>query len=401
MLEYPFRLLNNLQNTPIMKTPFILTCSLAAGLLSAQADTYKLKNGRSFEGKIAMETEDSYILLIEIQKGVRDEITVKKSDVESILKEDKSHDAFKKILTLLPISDLLTEKDYQNLISKNLTPFLEEYPTSEHLADVKKIETTLLDEQARVKAGELKINGKWLNTEDRAANKYEIESALALKPVLVHARNRRFGAALIALAAQEKTYQNTIPYHEALNLSLRFLPIYKSQAQKIVNNADELIRKRDLSLSRLSSGDKPRIERILAEEEAQYQSQLTKAKGSGGKWLPLNRFHPESAETVLKSIESESNRLQKIASEKYIDGGALYREFLQSIDKNDLDSAKLQLSEFGRTRPPKEYSDDLRDQLSAALAQIKLIEAQKKAEAKEEARKAKEDAKKKAKKKSK
>ena len=115
----------------------------------------------------------------------------------------------------------------------------------------------------------------------------------------------------------------------------------------------------------------------------------------------LRPAHSESAETVLKSIESESNRLQKIASEKYIDGGALYREFLQSIDKNDLDSAKLQLSEFGRTRPPKEYSNDLRDQLSAALAQIKLIETQKKAEAKEEARKAKEDAKKKAKKKSK
>jgi len=374
-----------------MKIPFILTASLAASLFTAQADTYKLKDGRSFEGKIAMETADSYILLIEIQKGDRREITVKKSDIESISKEDKSHDAFKKILQLLPTSDLLTEKDYQNLISKNITPFLEEYPTSVHVADVRKLETALLDEQARVKVGELKINGKWLNTGDRAANKYEIEAILALQPVLDHAKNRRFDSALIALAAQEKKYLNTKPYRDALNLSLRFLPFYKLQAQEVVNNSDEIIRKRDLSLERLSSGDKNRVKRILAEEEAQYQSQLSKAKESGGKWLPLNRFHPESAETVLKSIESESKRLQKIASEEYIDGGPIYREFLESIDKNDLDSAKLQLSEFSRTRPPKEYSNDLRGQLSTALAQMKLIETQKKAEAKEEQRKAKEE----------
>jgi hypothetical protein len=379
-----------------MKTPFILTCSLAAGLLSAQADTYKLKNGRSFEAEIAMETEDSYILLIEIQKGVRDEITVKKSDVHSITKEDMSHDAFKKIQQLLPTSDLLTEKDYQTLISENLTPFLEKHPASEHIAMVKDLEVALLDELAKVRAGELKINGKWLTAEGHAANKYEIEAVLALNPVLLHAKKREFGAALIALAAQEKAYQNTKPYHDALNMCLRLLPYYKSNAQKIVDNAEELIKKRDLSLTRLSSSDKTRITRILAVEEAQYQAQLVKAKKSGGKWLPLNRFHPKSAETVIKSIESESSRLQKIASEGFIDGGAIYREFLESIDKNDLDSAKDQLREFTRSRPPKEYSSNLRDQLSAAVTQMKLIEKQKKAEAEEEERKAKEDAKKKA-----
>ncbi len=375
-----------------MKTPFILTATLAASLFTAQADTFKLKSGRTFEGKITMETSDSYILLVEIQKGVRDEITVKKSAIESIIKEDKSHDAFKNIPKLFPTSDLLTEKDYQNIITNNLTPFLEKYPTSEHIPDVKNLEIVLLDELSKVQAGELKINGKWLTPEDHAANKYEIEAIIALNPVLVHTKKREFGAALIALAAQEKTYKNTKPYHGALNLCLRFLPFYKLKAQKIVDNADELIKKRDLSLTRLSGGDKTRITRILAVEEAQYQSQLSKAKESGGKWLPLNRFHPKSAETVIKSIESESNRLQKIASEEYIDGGALYREFIESIDKNDLDTAKLQLREFSRTRPPKEYSNDIRDQYAAALTQMKLIEKQKKAEAEEEARKAKEDA---------
>ena len=375
-----------------MKTLFFLTASLAASLLTAQADTYKLKDGRSFEGKIVMETADSYTLLIEVQKGVRDEITVKKSEVDSILKEDKSYEAFKNIPKLLPTSDLLTEKDYKNIIAKNLTPFLENHPTSEHLAEVKAIELALLDELSKTQAGVLKINGKWLTAADHTANKYEIEAILALNPVLVHARKRDFASALIELASQEKTYKNTKPYHQALELSLRFLPVYKLTAENIVANSDELIRKRDLSLDRLSSGEKIRITRILAVEEARYQSQLSKAKKSGSKWLPLNRFHPESAEAVLKSITSESTRLKKIAADEYVDGGALYREFLQSIDKNDLEAAKQQLSEFSRASPPKEYSDALRDQLTAAVEQMKLIEAQKKAEAEEEELKAKQDA---------
>ena len=95
---------------------------------------------------------------------------------------------------------------------------------------------------------------------------------------------------------------------------------------------------------------------------------------------------------MLKSITSESTRLKKIAADEYVDAGALYREFLQSIDKNDLEAAKQQLSEFSRASPPKEYSDALRDQLTAAVEQMKLIEAQKKAEAEEEELKAKQDA---------
>lgn len=376
-----------------MKILLLLTASLAVSLFPADADTFRLKGGRLVEGKVAMETADTYILLVEIQKGIRDEITVKKSNIVSVTKEDQSLKAFDKIPELLPTDDLLTEKDYQVLIDKKLTPFLEKYPNSKYAAKVREVEEALLDELFLVQSGALKINGKWLTAEDHKANKYEIEAILALNPVFVNAKKHNYGAALITLAEQEKAYKNTKAYHDALDMCLSFLPTYKYRAQTVVDNAPELIRKRDLSLNRLPSSDRNRVDRILAAEEAKYQSQLYKAKQSGGKWLPLNRFHPESAEAVVKSISTESSRLQKLAAEEYTDAGALYRDFLISIDTNDLDLAKDQLNQFSRTRAPKDYSDALRDKYADAVAQMKLIEKQKKAEAEEEERKVKEDAK--------
>lgn len=367
---------------------------LLSGLaLSASADTFNLKDGSTIEGDIALKSSDSYTLLVEVQKGVRDEVIVKKTDILSISKEDLSLEPFKALPKLIPTADLLDVVDYQFILDKKVSPFLKKYPESGKLADAKKIEAVLLAEMEQVKNGSIKVDGKWLTTEELEQNKYEFEAQTKARKVKKYANKGDFGMALTALSKMEKEYKNTKPYHEALDMSLRFLPIYQAQAQKVADNAEKLIKKRDLSLERLASSDLSRVKRILAANEAAYQAQIVEAKKSGSKWLPLNRFHEDSAKSVLQLIERETVRLRKIADTDYVDGGALYRNILEALDKNELDEAKDELRNFSRVRPPKVHSEYLKSRYAEAVAQMKLIEKQKRAEAAEEKLKAKEEAK--------
>ncbi|MFC4993193.1 PTPDL family protein [Rubritalea tangerina] len=374
-----------------MKQSISLALGIAASLtLAAHADTYKLKDGRTFEGKIAMDAGDSYVLLVEVQKGVRDEITVKKSDIESITKEDKSGDALPAIKKLLPTADLLKAADYQSIIDSKVKPFYKKYPDSPHTEEVKNIESTLNSELAKVEAGSFKVDGKWLDAAAINSNKFEFEAAQAAKQFETLARKGQFGLALTKLSTMEKEYKNTKPYRDSLDMALRFLPIYQKKAQAIIDNADALIAKRDKALERLSGSEKSRVERLLAAEEAKYQAALKKTTSAKSKWLPLNRYHPKEAKSVIAQIKTETKKIEKLSTEEFTDGGALYREVFNALDTNDLDLAKTKLREFTRTRPPAEHKDYLSSRYSEAVTQMKLIEKQKKEEAAEEARKAKE-----------
>lgn len=367
---------------------------LLSGLaLSSSADTFNLKDGSTIEGDIALKSADSYTLLVEVQKGVRDEVVIKKTDILSISKEDLSLEAFKALPKLIPTADLLTADDYQSIIDKKISPFLKKYPESGKLDEAKKIKAVLLSEMAQAKSGSIKVDGKWLTAEDLAHNKYEFEALTEANKVKKYARKGDFGMALTTLSKMEKEYKNTKPYHDALDMSLRFLPIYKAKAQKVADNADKAVKKREQSLERLASSDKGRVKRILAAEEAAYQSQVSATKQAGSKWLPLNRFHEDSANSVLQLIDRETSRLQKIADTEYVDGGALYRTILEAIDKNELDTAKDELRNFSRVRPPKEHATYLKEQYTEAVTQMRLVEKQKRAEAAEERLRAREEAK--------
>ena len=112
-----------------------LASLISAISLTANADTFKIKGGKTYEGKISLETEDSYILLVEVKKGIRDEITVKKSDVKSItksVKKDNSLKEFEALKTILPTADFLEESDYKRLLATRIKPPRKRFPNSPH-----------------------------------------------------------------------------------------------------------------------------------------------------------------------------------------------------------------------------------------------------------------------------
>lgn len=370
-----------------------LVTLLSTLALSANAEIFKLNDGRTLDAKISFETTDSYILSIEVSKGIRDEITVKKSDVISIKKSTPRKRAsakrrssgpdLKRLQKLLLTADLMDESDYQRLLSRRIEPQLKEHAQSPEIDSIKEIESVLRAEKERVSKGELKLDGKWLTAQEVTANKYEIDAAIIAHKIKKLLKSKDYSEAFTELSLLKDGFVDTKPFREATQLCLKVLPIYQAQARAIVTKADAVALKRDQAIQRLPSAAAIDLKKSLAIEESQYQSALTRAKVAKSSWLPLNRYHPESARSLINTIDKEMVTLQAFDTTNYVDSGELYRRTLEELDKGDTKAASKLISQFSKSRPDKAYVNLLRDKASQLSAELNLIKKQKKEEADE------------------
>lgn len=384
-----------------MKTSQFLTlASLFSALtLSAVADTFHLKNGKKIEGSISLETEDSYLLRVEVKKGIRDEITVKKSDVKSISKaqkKDSSKKKFEALKALLPTDDLLDESDYKRIIARKITPLLKRYPDSQHLPIASEIEITLLAEITKVKMGEIKFEGQWLTPEQIVANQFEIDSQIAVAGALKNLKAKQYPEAFNILDSVKKDFGSTTAFQTLAEQCLAAVPNYRRQLNKLTANAEKVKQQRDQNLARLPHGDAQRLQRDLDREEAQYQSAINQSKANREKWLPLNQYHPENAKKTLSLLDKETVELQSLLDSGTFNAGTLYRDALFALNKSDLNEANNLINQFGKSRPPRSYSDNLKSlkkeisdaikeekrQQRADIRERKLLEKQAKIDAK-------------------
>lgn len=368
-----------------MKAPF--SSLFALGLLaithSSNADTFKLKDGRTLEGKVVSESSDSYTLLVEIKKNIRDEITVKKSEVKSIEKTDPSVAAFEPIKKLLPTPDLLEVKDYERLINEDIARFLRRYPNSKLIAEAKKVEASLMGEMEQIAAGAIKLDGKIIPADERALNQYELDAYVAYAQFARAARSRAFGSALTKLELMEKEFRDTKPFRDAAAMATRFLPIYQRQVQKMADESAEVVAKRDRMLKSMSPSESKRAKEVLDSKQKRYEALLAAAKKNRSKWLPVNRFDKKSCSNVLKSIQRETPRLSNLATEDYLDSGQLYRESLEQLKQRDEKSAQKSIQQFSRSRAPQSYTEHLKSLLDILKSEIKEEEQLKKEQERE------------------
>src|SRR5690606_27091287 len=141
----------------------------------AIADTFVLKDGTRLEGKILSETQDTYLLEIQVTKSIKDEKTVPKADVKEIVREKVDETAFEKLKGLVPTPDLLTSDDYDARILQ-ITTFLQAHQKSAKVCDANATLAILKTEGVAVQSGGLKLGGKIIPAEEYKANAYEIDA---------------------------------------------------------------------------------------------------------------------------------------------------------------------------------------------------------------------------------
>lgn len=286
---------------------FLLTAAVAA-----TADTVTLKSGEILNGKILSESAEQIVMNVTIASGITDEKTIAKSDVQSVSKKTADATAYEAIKDYKPDTRSLQPAAYVPIL-KALDGFLKAHPASLYTAEVKKTLDAFKQEQARVKAGDLKWDNRWYTAKEAEKNKYELGGQMMLSNMRDQASNRDFISALNTFSQIEKYFGGSSAFPDSVELAQAMMRVAAMDMVAIQNKAK-------LQESQFNSGieliPEPKKSQTIAARKAQIaaaEAALAASDKAGVKWKPLLPLAPKSFEALKGTLSTEAPRLEKFS----------------------------------------------------------------------------------------
>lgn len=312
------------------KNPILVALCLLTFPLAANADTFRLKDGTSLEGRILSEEKDSYLLEILVTKSIKDERRVAKADVLKIEHEEPDLKAFESIVKLVPTPDLLTADDYDKRIAA-VQKFLKEYGKSKKAKEANLILETLKTESASVFAGGIKLNGKIISPEEYLTNSYDLDARVQEARIRRLVYGNQHIEALRAFSEFDRDYRTTLSYGTLKPLMKQVIQSQMTEARKLLESYDERVKERTLGLERIATENRNAIETAIREEDAENEARFKAEKDAKQGWVTPHPFHKASLEEIVRFGGTELARLAVVKTTFGVEGGKAYRDLYTAV----------------------------------------------------------------------
>jgi hypothetical protein len=335
-------------------TAFAILCG------TAFADVFHLKDGRRLEGRILSEGEDSYVLEVLVARGIRDEITVAKTDVLRIQPELVDLKDFEEVKKLIPIPDLLEADDYSQRIGA-IRKFITTYPESLMLDQAKDILGAHENELQMIEAGGLKLNGLIITPHERLANQYEIDSRIAESKVRRLAQETSHLNALREFKKFEAEFSGSEAWQSLLPLAQQLAAAHKARVQELLAGFDARVARREAGLTRMSVEERQTTLRAIAEREAALNARYQTERNNRDFWPSISQDFKPSLDDSIRFADQEIRRLANASTQALRQPtlSQLWRNAFATIHSGDVNQSRTAIQAARSARMPQHYIDAL------------------------------------------
>lgn len=310
---------------------------LAAGL---RADWIELKDGTRIEGSISVVTPESIIIEMQSTPTIREEKSYPRANVANFQRATEDDLAFAEIANTTIPSTADSTAVFDAQAGKAIRKFIANYPYSKHVAEARKLAAKIDAEQARIEAGEVKIDGEWISAADWQADTGELAGRIQLSkmkeapdPV----------AALKIFEVIEKTHNTTSSYPEAVRLAIVQADTLRTQIPKMRTDLDLRQQQQEQGLLLASEDRRILLQQGIDQERATNQAILDAARTSGSKWPPLVA-DKKALEDLERTADAERTRLSTMDTASMEGGIAAAREADAQIAAGELEQARESLA---------------------------------------------------------
>jgi hypothetical protein len=289
--------------------------ALLAMAACSLADSVLLKNGELIEGKIVAETETTLTLLVNVTATIKDDLIIKKGEIEKTVKVPPDDEAWIPLARLSLGQESLDSDDYESVIA-SFRNFLKRFPTSSHAPDARQKIEKFQAELKRVEAGEVKVDGVWM---DRGR---VMEERIQIGGRILFIRMKRYAFAGQAVEAMgvfdilEKQFGGSASFPDAVMLARQLLPMIGPAVQQRQAELQRRIERDKVRMTIAKGAEREQLDGILKQDRAAMEAAVTAAERNGVKWLPLNMATETSLKNMATRISSEMARLNTIAVDK-------------------------------------------------------------------------------------
>lgn len=314
--------------------PLIL---LAAGLPCA-ADLFTLKDGSKIEGTILKDSGDSYVIEVLVTKTIKDERKVLKADVVNMVQDKPDLVAFEKVAKFVPTPDFLGADEYRVQISA-IEKFIQTYPKSLKLGDVKKMLTTLQAEAAQVTAGGIKSNGAILSASQYQADAFAIDARLEEAKIEALINADQIVAALRAFKTFEVDFMGTQSYLNLVPAIKRLIQGHILDSEELLLSLDARLKKRKAGLEQMSQDDRKITEAAIEEETEMLEAQFNSEKETKVEWVTPSPYHREALTETVGYGKAELAKMNSAKIQVGLDAGQAYQQAWNLLHNGGAQSA--------------------------------------------------------------
>ena len=314
-------------------------------------DVVTLTDGQKIEGKILTETDDEIVMEVQVSATIGDVKTISKDEIDRVERTDSGDLAYAEIQSIQIGKNSLGAAGYQEALAQ-LQAYLKEHGDSEHAASVRATMAELEAEKARVDAGELKLDGKWLTSEQVETRKVEIGGRLRYSAMQDAVARRDWITAMNLFDSLEKNFSGATVYPDAVVLARQVVSNLSAELQTRLAHARRIQAEWQQGYD-VSPVDRQQILAAAREKEKmQLETMMSQAVREGIRWLPIMERHEETILQNQKLVETEATRLAGIELDKMRTGTALAQEAEQALEAGEFDEA-IRLANESKTAWPQ------------------------------------------------
>lgn len=323
----------------------------------------ELKSGDRLEGQLISQDHDTITVRCMLTPKIVDTRTLQKSDVRSVVIITPAQAAMRslRLESLIPGADLMTVEDYDRIIRGPFSKFLKVHPNGPEAAQVKAMVTLLEQEKARAGAGEVKVEGEWIEAATAARNRHEIEAyrlRLAMKREMADAPgDSRIPSEIMALRQFEELklkFPATLHHVKAIPEALAILESYDKRLKAMQLERPVMSDERRKLLQPPAGG--PAQDLFLrklppTKEEREFKERYEQQVREGVKWRDVYAYDLTSLRAAQAMVAEEQRALTAIDIQSLRAENARLSEVMSCMAEGRVADARAMMDQL---RPLKE-----------------------------------------------
>lgn len=285
---------------------------------SLTADVVTLKSGETKIGTIIAEDDSSVTLQLQLASPIKDSIKISKTEIKEFIRETPAQMEIreKQPDKILPSRDLMSVSDYDDIIRNNLRTFIAKYPGTPEAARIQGIVDTLEQEKARVSAGEVKVEGQWLDAATAREKKDEVEAyrlRLAMKTKMATGMQmpREIGA-LREFEKMRKAFSASLQYRKAIPEASEILDSYRKRLDQMALEVPIHKGQREKALKAATGADARALQAAIAKEDLAFKTVFDAQVNAGLKWCDVYKYDLKSIQIAQVAVVKERQELKTI-----------------------------------------------------------------------------------------
>lgn len=345
----------------------LLPALLLCPVLSVMADSIRLKDGKILKGDVINDGPDGLLIEYFVTSTIKDQKLVSKDEIAMISVTPSDEKAFQDLGSLATPQTVLDTSFHDQLIEKKIPEYLKQYPYSRHLTELREDLRSLEAERARLRQGDRRIDGVWIEAAKIEADPYQFGAKIQFAEMKDQMQGRDPVGALKSYELLEKKYPASDVIPDAVDAALNEINLLQGKIGLANANFDIFEKRRQKTLANARADQAKELKDAMDKDAALAKKAMAEASADGSKFFPVFQNNKEALDALQALLTAEKARLIQLQKTPMREGIAASREVSRLLAEGKLKEAQDQLGLSQKLWPANMDNAKLKDQVDQSV----------------------------------